>query len=66
VTREQKFEAIGGLAGAAIAYIGVAIGSAAGWFQLGVLSLVVGVPTGVVFGWIVVKALTTGSRILRE
>jgi hypothetical protein len=66
MTREQKFEAVGGLAGAAVAYFGVAVASAIGWVQLGLLSLVITVPAGVVFGWIVAKLLSTGSRILRE
>ena len=57
LTRDQRFELIGGLFGAAIAYVGVAVGVMAGWFKLGVFLLVVSVPVGVILGWAMVKLL---------
>jgi hypothetical protein len=66
MTRDQKYELVGGLAGAALAYSGVVIASLAGWFQLGVLSLVVTVPAGVVFGWLVAKILAAATKVLQE
>jgi ethanolamine transporter EutH len=66
LTRDQKFELIGGLSGAAIAYGGVALGVSAGWFNLGVLLLVVTVPVGVTLGWLLAKLLKVAAGILNE
>ena len=66
LSRDQKLELVGGLMGAAAAYGGVAFGVIVGWLRLGILLLVVTVPLGVVFGWIVARLLQFAARVLEE
>jgi uncharacterized membrane protein len=66
LSREKKFELIGGLSGAAIAYGGVALGLAIGWFRFGVLLLVITVPLGVVLGWVMAEGLKFASKLLND
>lgn len=66
LTRDQKFELIGGIFGAAIAYGGVALGVMIGWFRLGVLLLVLTVPFGVVLGWCLAKVLKLSIELLDD
>ena len=66
LSREKKFELIGGLFGLAIAYGGVIIGIAVGWVRFGIALLAVTVPAGVVLGWLLANLLAFGARTLEE
>jgi hypothetical protein len=66
LSRDQKFELIGGITGAAIAYGGVALGLFLGWLRFGILLLVLTVPAGVVLGWLFARVLQFAARALNE
>jgi DMSO reductase anchor subunit len=66
LSRDQKFELFGGLFGAAIAYGGVALGLFLGWLNFGILLLVLTVPGGVIFGWIMAKLLQYTARTFSD
>ncbi len=65
LSKNQWFEAVGGVFGAAIAFLYYALASwAVG--RAGILALVVGVPVGVVLGSLLVKLLVFAHRLISE
>ena len=65
VSREQFFEGVGGLFGAAIAFGYFALASSVAG-RAGTLVLVLSVPVGVVLGWLLAKLLVFAHRGISE